>query len=397
MSDIPVIKCKRGKDDRFCTLKKVVSSTAETVELPKYADGRYITSIGGGAFKKCPRLKTLVIPDTVTTIEPKAFEGSNLEVIVIPSSVTEIGDRAFDKCVYLRDVTIENPDAKIGKFVFSGCYNIRRVKLPVAAFDGRWFTSVEQATVIGNGEIPEEKFKDCGNLKKVIIGEGIDVICEYAFSSCEGLEEVVLPDSLTEIEAYAFENCKALKSFTVPKNVSDIGYGILSGSAVERLRVDKDNAVFHSDGDCIIRTAAKELVAGCAVSVIPNDGSVQIIEDRAFNDCVGLVAIVVPSAIRYIGDGAFSWCENLETAVLSEGVEAVFDFAFSDCPHLQSVKLPSTLKELGFGVFDECEWLSDVYYNGTVADWYAIQSEYASACNSSFVLHCTDGDINDYK
>lgn len=397
MSDIPVIKCKRGKDERFCTLKKVVSSSAESIDLPKYVDGRYISAIGGGAFKKCPRLKTLAIPETVTRIMPKAFAGSNIERIVIPSTVTEIGDNAFDRCVYLRDIAVENPAAKFGRAVFSGCYNIRCAKLPVAGFTGRWFTTVEELTIIGDGEIPENAFKDCDRLKTVTVADGITSVHENAFGGCSNLAKLILPDSLQAIESRAFNECVSLKEFTLPKGVGNVERSVFCGCAIERLRVDKDNPVFHSANDCIIRTADKALVAGCCNSVIPNDGSVEIIDDGAFEECGGLVAVVVPSAVKRIGDGAFGGCSELENIVLSEGVQAIADFAFVGCSHLESVNLPSTLKELGFGVFDECEWMSDVFYNGTIAEWNDMEKDYNLACNSSFTLHCTDGDIDDYK
>lgn len=397
MSDTPKFVCKRGKDERFCTLKKAVTSTADKLEIPKYADGRYITVIGSGAFKKCPRVKTIVLPETVTEIAAKAFAGSNIEEIVIPSTVTAIGDRAFDKCVYLRRIEIENPDAKIGKSLFSGCYNITRAKLPVSAFTERWFTTLEETIAIGNGELPENAFKDCGRLKFAALGEGITSIGEHAFSDCGSLERIELPESLEEICSYAFLKCAALSSFTVPKGVKTIEWEVFSGCALESLRVDKENEVFHSDGNCIIRTNEKQLVAGCADSIIPKDGSVETIYDWAFSECKDLSAIVIPSSVKHIGDDAFCGCKDLENIVLSEGLETISDFAFCECSRMESIEIPSTVKELGFGIFDECESLSDVYYNGTVAEWREIETDAHLAGNSSFVLHCSDGDIDDYK
>jgi len=396
MSDMPVFKIKRGGDDRSCVLKKVVTAE-QSLELPKYIDGMYVTVIGGGAFKKSPRLKSVIIPDTVTAIAPKAFAGSNIESIVIPRSVTAIGDKAFDKCVYLREITVENPAAKLGKSLFSGCYNIRRASLPVSAFVGRWFTTVEDLTVTGNGIISENMFKDCGALKSVTVGEGITELREKAFCDCTALARVVLPDSLSIIEEDVFEDCGALKSFTVPKGVTEIWWEAFSGCAIESFDVDKDNPNFRSDGNCIIEIAEKKLIAGCANSVIPDDGSVNYIEDGAFSECKELNAIVIPSAVKTIGDHVFVNCVKLESIVLSEGVEEICDFAFAGCSHLEAINLPSTVKELGFGIFGDCEWLSDVFFNGTIAAWRDVRVDKNFGGNSSFVLHCTDGDVEDYK
>lgn len=393
MPNTPVFKTKRGKDDRFCVLKKVVAPTTERLELPKYIDGKYITAIGGGAFKSCSKLKTIIIPDTVTELAPKAFAGSNIESIVIPSSVNVIGDRAFDKCVYLRDIVVENPAAKLGKLLFSGCYNIRRAHLPVSAFVGRWFTTLERLTITGTGFIPEDAFKDCGALKSVTVGEGINEVGERAFYDCSALEEVVLPDGLQIIEPDAFKNCSALKTFTVPKGVTEIWWDAFSGCAIEKFFVDKDNAAFRSVGDCIIGIAEKELIAGCVNSVIPDDGSVRSISDGAFCECKGLTAIDIPPSIKTIGDHAFSDCDGLESIALFEGLETIGDFAFVGCSHLESINIPSTVREIGFGIFDDCEWLSDVYYNGSVAQWNDIDRDRNWSGNISFVLHCADGNI----
>lgn len=391
-----VYKSKPSKDDRFCIITKAVSATAEDLELPKYLDGRYVTEIGGGAFKKCPRLKTVTIPDTVTAIAPKAFAGSRIESIVIPETVTAIGSRAFDRCIFLREVTVLNPNAVLGRSLFSGCYCIKRAVLPVSAFADRWFTSVEYLTVTGNGPIPEKLFKDCA-VKSLTVGEGIDEIGDSAFCDCSELSEVVLPDSLKIIECCAFENCTALKSFTIPKGVDEIGYNAFSGCIIESFRVDENNSKFRSDGNCIIDTDEKTLVVGCTFGVIPSDGSVDTIGDDAFSGCAALTAVEIPSGIKRIGDSAFSCCDNLESIVLSEGLEVIEDFAFAGCSELESVNIPSTVKKLGFGIFDDCESLSDVFYNGTLRQWNGIEKDGDIACISSFMLHCSDGVTDEYK
>lgn len=69
-----------------------------------------ITTITSEAFKGCTALTAITIPDTVTEIEPYAFQGSGLTHIVIPASVQEIGDYAFSECP-LQSITFlgDNP------------------------------------------------------------------------------------------------------------------------------------------------------------------------------------------------------------------------------------------------------------------------------------------------
>jgi len=67
-------------------------SKLKTVTIPEN-----ITTIGDNAFGNCSALETLTIPETVTSIGTKAFSGcTKLEAITIAASVTEIGSLAFD-------------------------------------------------------------------------------------------------------------------------------------------------------------------------------------------------------------------------------------------------------------------------------------------------------------
>ena len=73
-----------------------------------------VTSIGPYAFEGCIALTSINIPDAVTSIGRMAFRGcSALTSVTIGSSVTEIGIGAFEYCTALTHVTCEavNPPA----------------------------------------------------------------------------------------------------------------------------------------------------------------------------------------------------------------------------------------------------------------------------------------------
>ena len=73
-----------------------------------YAIPSTVKSIGESAFMNCYSLKSVTIPDSVTSIGSYAFASSNLTGITIPASVTNIGIGAFQGCVALTSVTVEN-------------------------------------------------------------------------------------------------------------------------------------------------------------------------------------------------------------------------------------------------------------------------------------------------
>ena len=66
--------------------------------------------------------KNTIIPNTVTSIEQRAFYGcSGLTSIVIPNSIYSMGPSAFYGCTGLTSVTIPNSVTSIGDYAFQKC------------------------------------------------------------------------------------------------------------------------------------------------------------------------------------------------------------------------------------------------------------------------------------
>lgn len=391
MRDGAMFKVK-SKHDRFCVLKRVRAAACDCLELPKYCDGMYIEEIGSGAFKG-GAFKTVIIPDSVKRLAPKAFCGSDIEYIVVPETVEFIGKAAFRDCVNLRSVVIKNANAVIQPKIFDKCYHIAQADVPISVASKAAFPRIAELTVSGAGRIEKSAFEDCKSLKRVTLGGGITEIGESAFDCCDALEEVVFADGLRRIESDAFAYCTALGAVELPETVEEICAGAFCDSGIKTMSVAAGNKVYHSADNCVIRTADKRLVAGCSYSVIPNDGSVTTIGERAFESCDEMTAVEIPDRITELCANAFAWCDGLIEANLHEGVERVGDWAFEECTALETVILPASLAYLGLSVFDGCENLSEVCYNGTMAQWESLDKD--AYWNSALIetVHCSDGDI----
>src|SRR5262249_45010447 len=78
-----------------------------------------------GTFQLCSSLKSVTIPNSVTSIESLAFQFcSGLTSMTIPNSVTSIGLGAFASCTSLTSVTIPNSVTDIRDYAFEYCFNL---------------------------------------------------------------------------------------------------------------------------------------------------------------------------------------------------------------------------------------------------------------------------------
>ena len=171
-----------------------------------------VKSIGDDVFSWCENLKSIVIPNSVTTIGESAFEHTGLSNINIPESVTEIGNRAFLNCNSLKEARLSESVQRIGASAFYWCANLESVNIP------------ESVRYIG-----ASAFERCSSLKTVTISA--DTICNTAFLGCKGLTDVRLTDSVKYIGRAAFADCESLKTLTIPEKVTRLNPYIFGADA----------------------------------------------------------------------------------------------------------------------------------------------------------------------
>ena len=325
------------------------------LEIPEYIGGIPVTTISNDAFSGCTGLTSITIPSRVTSIDNHAFSGcTGLTNINIPASVTNIKGSAFIGCMGLTSMTVDENNPAYhsngnciiytsSKRLIAGC------KTSVIPDDG-------SVTSIG-----DSAFSDCTGLASITIPASVINIDGSAFSGCTGLTSITIPSRVTSIDNHAFSGCTGLTNINIPASVTNIkGSAFIGCMGLTSMTVDENNPAYHSNGNCIIYTSSKRLIAGCKTSVIPDDGSVTSIGDYAFSDCTGLTSITIPEGVTSIGCYAFFGCEGLKSITIPSKVTSIGDYAFSGCSGLTSIKIPSSVTSIRDYVFSGCTGLTSI-------------------------------------
>ena len=96
-------------------------------------------------------------------------------------------------------------------------------------------------TVKGKGEMGDPvniTVYEGKNIKKAVVKKGVVSLPDNAFKDCKKLKKVILPSTLKKIGAYAFEECP-IKNITIPKSVKSIEPGAFAGSSIKSITIPK--------------------------------------------------------------------------------------------------------------------------------------------------------------
>ena len=175
-----------------------------------------VRSIGEGAFSACKNLRTVVIPEGVTSIPDDVFMFcDSITSVSIPSTVTYIGDSAFNNCGSLLTVDIPEGVKKIVMRTFYGCSALTSVNLP---------STLES--------IDSFAFNRCSSLQEIDIPEGTTTLSGAVFANCTSLKTVYIPSTLTKLNGNVFSGCTSLNSIYVyTKTLPPLSEGAFAGVA----------------------------------------------------------------------------------------------------------------------------------------------------------------------
>lgn len=216
-------------------------------------------------------------------------------------------------------------------------------------------------------------FKLEGELKKIVIKDGVTNVSNYALFCLPAATQITLPDSVTSIGRYGIALCAKLKGISLPKAVTAIGdFGLAGNSFTAVSLPDGLQTLGRGAFDACASLSGMTLPA--AITAVPdkcfNDctklltvdykGEVTAIGERAFEGCKSLTKAPIPAAVTALGNSAFNGCIALTDVTLPGGVTAVPDACFQGCIALADMKLPATVTSVGHNAFTGCKALKDV-------------------------------------
>lgn len=130
-------------------------------------------------------------------------------------------------------------------------------------------------------------------------------------------------------------------------SIKEVHFGYSGFAQLEK--IDIDNDVYYSKGNCLIKKSDNGLYIGCHSSEIP-DG-VMYIHSHAFSYC-NIKTVVLPPSVRELDRFAFKYCEMLEYVELGDGVNKVTRDAFYKCSAIKTICIKNNYMQIGHESYD---------------------------------------------
>ena len=295
------------------------------------------------------------------------FEIPDLNTDAILSSFTTAateGDFGVNKCLHWEVST----GVLSGKtLTISGTGAMPDFDFPNGNLAPWWnYEALGMLTSFGN-------FKLEGELKKVVIKDGVTNVSDYALFFLPAATQVTLPDSVTSIGRYGIAMCSKLTGMSIPKGVTGIGDFGLAGNGLTAVTLpdglqslgrgafDSCASLTNTTLPAAITAVPGKCFADCTKLLnVKYAGTVTAIGDLAFESCKALTAAPIPETVTTIDKAAFTGCTALTDVTIPAGVSTIPEDCFRGCTALADIDLPGTVTHVGHNAFTGCTALKDV-------------------------------------
>ena len=360
--------------------------------------------------------KSSAIPDYVTRIDDRAFEGcKNIISVVIPDSVTSIGDGAFVYCYDLKSIFVPDSVISVDEWAFATYSNVE-IFCEAASQPEGWKTSFtdDSATVFWGHEHtmaintiyptcteggytthrcltcpfsctdsftePKHNYVDgicaeCGvedpnyipYFVFTLLEDGTYSVSIDTMNYGQDLPtNIVIPDEfngspVTVIAPSFLSNVYSVNTVTIPSSIKRICYDAFSWSSVSEI-------VFEGESQLEVIESSAFMASGVGEITIPK--SVRKIESQAFAWCYPTITLEDGNQFYHIDGNCLIETEEklLVTAfgdftIPSDGsVTAIEGNAFHGMSSLTEIYIPNEIESIGGGAFSFCQSLTSVVF-----------------------------------
>ena len=337
-----------------------------------------VVAIAASAFQSTA-ITSVIIPDSVLTIGSSAFNTcSSLKTVVLPNFITSISDSCFLWCP-ITSIIIPSLVTSIGNSAFYGCYLLLSIILPYGLLS-----------------IGTDVFGKNGSLTSIIIPDSVTTIGNNAFYEASALLYIKLSNSLTRIPNSCFYQCPFV-TLVIPASVTSIGNVVFNcpnlislvflGTTIPSFGttpfLSTTNVAFYMNGTDATNIAKIPANFTIKTTIIANSFTYGDINYTSSYNYVTVApyqstslkgALTIPntvsdaSGVKYvvksIGTNAFYGCTQLYSIVIPSYVSDIGDFAFNGCSLLYTITIPSLVVTIGANAFTQCPNLKSVIFLG---------------------------------
>lgn len=262
-----------------------------------------------------------------------ASSGENRLNALLQNKITEITEADFEGIT------------SVSYGAFNNATSIKKVRIPksLAAINTGLFTSVEVEDVYAH---------DLSTWMGIYFASAsANPLCgsrSAAYRSASNLylnntllTDLVIPNDITAIKNYSFTNCRSLLSITIPEWVTSVGSRAFAAcvnvhtfnfNAVSLPDTSNSNAPFDGIG-----VNAEELVVNIGKMVEKIPAYFMFGESTTHYPPVRTINFEEGCVCSRIGKTAFSYCFDLETISIPQGVSTIYERVFYNCTSLRKI------------------------------------------------------------
>lgn len=225
--------------ENYCTVEGFGSCTDSVIVIPATYEGKPVTSIGSGAFRKYNRFG-----DT----EPY----HEFEEIHFPPTLTYIGDRAFWGADSLKRIRIySNNEINVNEYAFWECTSLESI----------------DSSVFGLGY--KYLFSDCAAMTEFVIPEGTEYVGKGLLNECVSLEALYIPSSMKAIPVSMCYGCVNLTDVYYSGTMEEWG-SIVQSQSDAYASIEKEYLWYEGSGEFIVHCTDGDYAKADAVAGYEN-------------------------------------------------------------------------------------------------------------------------------